>query len=239
MTSYVDFEKLESIDPIGFRATKPFPNANPHCLLTDNGFQKLIDNMPDIELFEKVFDYRRLGGQEPHNRYSLEYAADTPVPEPWKEFIAELCSDRYRRALQNLMGARKIRYRLHWHYTPNGCSVSPHVDSKREHGSQLFYFNAPGEWDPAWGGDTLVLDDGSKIHFESAPSLEDFVDETPARSIGNYSFMFERTDRAWHAVREIKCPDDRIRRVFILVAYPDSLRAKIRDRIVGKKAHFF
>jgi len=27
--------------------------------------------------------------------------------------------------------------------------------------------------------------------------------------------------------------------LFILVAYPDNLRVKIRDKIVGKKAHFF
>jgi len=239
MTNYVNFEKLESIDPIEFRSTKPYPHANPHCLLTDDGHQQLMDNMPDIGLFEKIFDYRRLGGQEPHNRYALEYKADTPVPGPWKDFIGELCSDRYRRHLQQLMGAKKIRYRLHWHYTPNGCSVSPHVDSKREHGSQLFYFNSPDEWDASWGGDTLVLDDGGRIDFETAPTLDDFKNEKSACSIGNYSFMFERTDRAWHAVREIECPEDRIRRVFILVAYPNNLRVKIRDRIVGKKAHFF
>ena len=239
MTQYLNMEKLESIDPTEFRSRKPFPQANLQGLLTDEGFEELINNMPDIALFEKIFAYRRLGGQEPHNRYTLEYSTDTPVPEPWKEFIAELCSDRYRRILEKLMGAKRIRYRLHWHYTPNGCSVSPHVDSKREHGSQLFYFNSEDDWDPAWGGDTLVLDDGGKIDFETAPLLDDFVSETPARSIGNYSFMFERTDRAWHAVREIKCPEDRVRRLFILVAYPDNLRVKIRDKIVGKKAHFF
>ncbi len=235
---YLDFEKFESIDPVEFRSTKPFPHANPQGLLTDDGFDSLINNMPDISLFEKVFNYRRLGGQEPHNRYTLEYTPDIQIPKPWQDFIAELGSDRYRQTLQRLLGARKIRYRMHWHYTPSGCSVSPHVDSKREHGSQLFYFNSEKDWDPAWGGDTLVLDDGGKLDFESAPSLEDFDSETPARSIGNYSFMFERTDRAWHAVREIKCPEGRIRRVFILVAYPDNPIVKIRDRIVGKKAHF-
>ena len=50
------------------------------------------------------------------------------------------------------INARKINFRFHWHYTPNGCSVSPHTDSVREHGSQLFYFNSEDDWDPAWGG---------------------------------------------------------------------------------------
>lgn len=239
MTQYLDFEKLEAIDPVEFRAIRPFPWANPSGLLTDDGYQALLENMPDIRHFEKIFGYRRLGGQKPHDRYSLEYAPEVPIPQPWRDFIDELCSDRYRRAVARLMGARKVRFRFHWHYTPNGCSVSPHCDSKREHGSHLFYFNPEEEWDPAWGGDTLVLDDGGRLDFESAPELEDFVDEIPARSLGNRSLIFERTDHAWHAVREIRCPEDRMRRLFIVVVNPDGLYWKARDRVIGKKAHFF
>jgi hypothetical protein len=239
MNRYLDFPKLEAIDPVEFRATKPFPFANPSGLLTDPGYAALLDNMPDIALFEKIFGYRRLAGQAPHDRYSLEYAPDVPIPQPWREFIAELRSDRYRSAVARLMGARKVRFRFHWHYTPNGCSVSPHCDSKREHGSHLFYFNSERDWDPAWGGDTLVLDDGGRLDFESAPALEDFVREIPARSLGNQSLIFERTDHAWHAVREIRCPEDRMRRLFIVVVNPDGWYWRARDRFVGKKAHFF
>lgn len=239
MNRYLDFDKLEAIDPVAFRATQPYPYANPYGLLTDEGYRRLLDDMPDISLFEKIFGYRRLGGQDPHDRYSLEWTPDTPVPEPWQEFIAELRSDRYRRAVARLMGGKKVEFRFHWHYTPNGCSVSPHTDSKREHGSHLFYFNADGEWDPSWGGETLVLDDGGRLDFRTAPGYEDFVAEIPAKSIGNYSLMFERTDRAWHAVREIHCPEDRMRRLFIVVVSPDNLFWKIRDRVVGKKVKFY
>jgi len=239
MNHYLDFEKLEAIDPETFRATKPFPYANPEGLLTDEGYQRLLDNMPDISMFEKIFGYRRLAGQEPHNRYALEWTPDADVPVPWQEFVAELRSDRYRNAVARLMGGRKVEFRFHWHYTPNGCSVSPHTDSKREHGSHLFYFNAEGEWDPAWGGDTLVLDDGGRLDFESAPTYEDFVAEIPAKSIGNYSLLFERTDHAWHAVREIRCPEGRMRRLFIVVVSPDNLYWKLRDRIIGKKVKFY
>ena len=168
MTQYLDFAKLEAIDPVAFRSTQPFPYANPYGLLTDEGYQQLLANMPDISLFEKIFGYRRLGGQEPHNRYALEWTPEVKVPEPWEHFIAELRSDRYRKAVARLMGGKKVEFRFHWHYTPNGCSVSPHTDSKREHGSHLFYFNAEGEWDPDWGGETLVLDDGGKLDFRTA-----------------------------------------------------------------------
>lgn len=239
MNRYLDFEKLEAIDPGTFRTTKPFPYANPEGLITDEGYRQLLDNMPDISMFEKIFGYRRLGGQDPHNRYALEWTPQIDVPAPWQEFIGELRSDRYRRAVARLMGGNKVEFRFHWHYTPNGCSVSPHTDSKREHGSHLFYFNAEGDWDPAWGGDTLVLDDGGRLDFKTAPTYEDFVAEIPAKSIGNYSLLFERTDHAWHAVREITCPEGRMRRLFIVVVSPDNLYWKVRDRLIGKKVKFY
>jgi hypothetical protein len=239
MLSYLDFDKLEAIDPAEFRHTKPYPWVNPEGLLSDEGFDRLLHNMPDLSLFEKKFGYERIAGQKPHDRYSLEYTRETQVPTPWKEFIGELCSDRYRRALARLFGARKINLRFHWHYTPNGCSVSPHTDSVREHGSQLFYFNSEDDWNPAWGGDTLVLDDGGQMEFETAPSFEDFANEIAAKSIGNYSLIFQRTPHSWHAVREIQCPEDRVRRVFIVVVSPENLYRTIRDRVMRKKVQRF
>ena len=239
MIKYLDFNKLEAIDEAEFRNAKPYPWVNPQGLLTDEGFARLLHNMPDQSLFEKKFGYERTAGQKPHDRYSLEYTTETPVPAPWKEFIGELCSERYRNVLARLFDARKINLRFHWHYTPNGCSVSPHTDSVREHGSQLFYFNSKDDWDPAWGGDTLVLDDGGRFKFKTAPSYKDFDNEIAAKSIGNYSLIFQRTHRSWHAVREIKCPEGRVRRVFIVVVSPENLYRTIRDRFMGKKVQRF
>lgn len=236
---YLDFEKFEAIVPAEFRSTSPYPWVNPQGLLTAEAYDLLLNNMPDVSLFEKKFGYERIAGQKPHDRYSLEYAPDSDVPQPWKEFIAELCGDRYRQGLARLFGARKINLRFHWHYTPNGCSVSPHTDSVREHGSQLFYFNCEQDWDPSWGGDTLVLDDGGKMEFESAPTLADFRNEISAESIGNYSLIFQRTRHSWHAVREINCPEGRLRRVFIVVANPENLYRTVRDKVMRKQVHRF
>ena len=236
---YLDFDKFEAIDAIEFRSTRPYPWINPEGLLTDEGYARLLDNMPDLSLFDKKFGYERIAGQKPHDRYSLEYAPDTPVPQPWKEFIEELCSDRYRYKMADLFGARKINLRFHWHYTPNGCSVSPHTDSVREHGSQLFYFNSEEDWQPEWGGSTLVLDDGGRLSYDSAPALEEFDAVHEAKSIGNYSNLMLRTDHAWHAVRPIDCPEDKLRRIFIVVVNPDNLFWKVRDRLIGKSIQRF
>jgi len=236
---YLNIDKLEAIDPVDFNRTRPYPWSNPKGLITDEGYQRLLENMPDLSLFEKKFGYERIAGQKPHDRYSLEYAPDTPVPDPWREFIQELCGDRYREHMARLFGARKINMRFHWHYTPNGCSVSPHTDSVREHGSQIFYFNDEKDWNPAWGGETLVLDDGGGMEFESAPSMADFRGETPAASIGNYSMIFRRTRHSWHAVREIQCPEDKLRRVFIVVTNPENLYRTVRDKVMRKQVHRF
>lgn len=232
---YLDVTRLEAISEEDFLATRPYPWINPEGLITDEGFRELLANMPDISMFEKKFGYARRAGQQPHDRYSLEYRPGMTVPGPWREFIGELRGDAYRDNMARLLGARKVEFRFHWHYTPSGCSVSPHVDAAREHGSHLFYFNSPQDWDPAWGGDTLVLDDGGRLSCDSAPALEDFENEIACQSVGNYSLIFKRGDHAWHAVREICCPAGRMRRVFIVVVNPDSLFWKLRDRVIGKQ----
>jgi hypothetical protein len=236
---YLDIEKLRNLSTENFSATKPFPYFNSEGVLTESGFQDLLANMPPLDMFDKKFGYERRAGQAPHDRYSLEYAPGMPVPKPWKEFIDELCSDAYRREIERLLGARKAEFRFHWHYTPSGADVSPHCDSSREHGSHLFYFNSVDDWDPAWGGATLILDDGGKLDFNSAPSLDAFDNVIECKSIGNYSALIKRTDHAWHAVNPIESPEDRLRRVFIIVVNPNSLFWKVRDRVIGKSIQRF
>ena len=213
---YLNIEKLRSLSRDAFLATEPYPFYNTEGLLTGQGFQDLLHNMPPLESFGEIFGKERRAGQAPHDRYSLEYTPETEVPGPWKEFIGELCSDDYRHEIERLLGARKVEFRFHWHYTPTGCDVSPHCDARREHGSHLFYFNSEEDWKPEWGGSTLVLDDGGRLSYASAP-----------------------TDHAWHAVRPIRCPEDRLRKVFIVVVNPDNLFWKVRDRIVGKSIQRF
>ena len=104
---YLDIEKLRSLTFEGFRAVKPYPYFNSKGMLTDSGFQDLLENMPPLDMFEQKFGYERRAGQAPHDRYSLEYTPGMPVPRPWQEFIGELCSDTYRKEIERLLGAKK------------------------------------------------------------------------------------------------------------------------------------
>ena len=235
MPFYLDTERLAALDAASFWSTKPYPWANPSHLLTDEGYALLLENLPGPELFDRTFGKPRKAGQDPHDRYSLEYDESLPVPGPWQEFIAELRSDHYREPMRRLLRARAIEFRFHWHYTPTGCSVSPHCDARREVGSHLFYFNAEDEWDPSWGGETLIFDDGGRLPWRSAPGFEEFDDIIPGECRGNRSLFFRRTDHAWHGVREIRCPEQYMRRVFIVVINPSNLFWRVRDAVIGKR----
>jgi hypothetical protein len=232
--TYIDYEKLESLDPVAYRARRPYPWANPEGILTPDAYEALYMGLPDLSLFKRHFGVQRKAGQMPHDRFTLEYRSDTPVPAPWKEFIAELAGKRYKRALCRLIGVRSLQFNFHWHYTPNGCSVSPHCDSKRKLGSHIFYFNTDKDWKPEWGGETVILDDGGRFETSSAPRFEDFDSAAPSVALGNHSLLFSRRGNSWHGVREIHCPEGSMRRVFIVVINRADPLFRLRAKLAGK-----
>ena len=236
---YIDYERLEAIDPEEYRFQKPFPWVNPQGILWPEAFARLCGNLPDISLFKDHFGVTRKAQQEPHDRYTLEYAGQALVPTPWKEFIGELIGERYRQHLCRLMGVSRTDLNFHWHFAPSGCSVSPHCDSGRKIGSHLFYLNTEEDWDPVWGGQTLVLDDHDLFRHRSAPRFEDFNVASPAEILGNRSFVFTRTDHSWHGVRKIHCPEGYMRKVFIVVLNKADPLYRLKPRLFGKRFERF
>ena len=88
--SYLDYEKLETIDPAEFQQATPYPWLNPAGTLTETGYQRLLASLPDISMFEPMFGVKRSHGQQPHDRYVLEYRDKLDLQPCWREFIAEL-----------------------------------------------------------------------------------------------------------------------------------------------------
>ncbi len=78
---YLDIEKLRALGTEEFLAVKPYPYYN-EPLLTEQGFNDLLENMPPLEMFDAIMGKERRAGQAPHDRYSLEYTPDMPVPVP-------------------------------------------------------------------------------------------------------------------------------------------------------------
>ena len=216
-TRYLNTEVMQSIAVEQFRARDPFPWANPQYFIRPEHYEELLESMPDVSDFEGFFGKQRKHGQAGHDRYVLDYEQGMALQQPWQDFIDELCSDSYRHFVCRLLDVRHLRFRFHWHYTPDGGEVSPHCDSKNKLGSQIFYLNTASDWNPAWGGETVVLDDADKFQPGSAPEFEDFVSETAALTADNRSLLFGRKGNSWHGVRRINCPPEHYRKVFIVV----------------------
>jgi hypothetical protein len=225
---YLDPERLASIDAESFRSKLPYPWANPAGLLREEGFRELHRDLPDLALFDEIFGKRRKYGQQSHDRYTLDWGPDLPVAPSWHEFVAEIQGEAYRRFLARLFATDGFELRLHWHYTPRGCSVSPHCDAKRKLGSHIFYFQTSADWDPTWGGETLILDDHGRFASDSAPRFEDFDSAMAPETLDNRSLLFARRGDSWHGVRELVCPEDRLRKVFIVTVEKPSLARRLR-----------
>ncbi|GAB4169190.1 MAG: hypothetical protein Kow0020_02800 [Wenzhouxiangellaceae bacterium] len=228
---FLDTQRLDALDGERFRTTRPFPWVNPQGLLTDEGFAALIEHLPDVSVFKPVFGRVRKHGQQSHDRYALEWSDDAPVHEVWKAFVAELQGPVYRDFLARMIGHQRFRLRFHFHYTPNGCSVSPHCDAVWKLGSHIFYLNTEKDWKPEWGGETLILDDNGRFKPSSAPAFEDFDRAMPSESLGNRSLLFIRQGNSWHGVRPIHCPEGHLRKVFIVVIDSDRPWYRLRSRL--------
>lgn len=216
-TPFLDFGTLESLDARQFQQRDPYPWVNPRGALHDAAYDRLQRQLPPLELFSGRFAEKRKFGQASHDRYALEYREGLSLGEDWQGFIDELRGARYLAFLRRMLGTRRLSLSFHWHYTPNGCSVSPHCDARRKLGSHIFYFNTADDWRPEWGGETLILDDGGRFPRDSAPAFEDFASAAPAQALGNHSLLFGRRGNSWHGVKAVSCPDETLRKVFIVV----------------------
>lgn len=238
--SYLDFDRLAALDVNAFRVTQPYPWMNPTGLLTDAGFTRLLETLPDPTLFNREFGMARAHGQYPHDRLTLDYHEDLDIATPWHEFVAELRGPLYHDFISSAFERSRFLLNFHWHYTPNGCSVSPHCDALRKLGSHIFYFNTD-DWDPNWGGETLILDDHGRFKRNSAPQFEDFDDVIAAQARGNYSLLFRRNGKSWHGVREIHCPEGNYRKVFIVVinSWLGATQRRIIGTLQGKRYDYY
>lgn len=226
--SLLDLDRLRAIDAESFRRTEPYPWAGLDGPLTEEAYERLRLALPPVSLMEASFGRRRAHGQQPHDRYVLEYHPDLPVDPAWHQLIAELNGEPYRGWLARLFGTDRIRLNYHWHYTPTGCSVSPHCDARHKLGSHIFYFNTEDDWDAGWGGETLILDDGGRLRRDSAPGFDAFDRAFTAPALGNRSLLFRRQGNSWHGVKPIRAPEGRLRKVFIVVVNADDLAGRIR-----------
>jgi len=205
--------------------------------LTDEGWNKLRETLPDISKFEPRAGVKRAYGQAPHNRGILHYREGMVCAEPWKEFIAELHGKAYDSFLRRMLGLKpdqRIILTMEWYYAWQGCSVSPHCDDRRKLATHIFFFATDEDWPREWGGDILILDSEGRYKAHSAPSFDDLKVAASLDLRKNGSLLFQRTEHSWHGVRPLQSPQpDIYRKLFIVTVNIPTFQVFWR-RVRGK-----
>ncbi|HYW38525.1 MAG TPA: hypothetical protein VE957_10455 [Terriglobales bacterium] len=235
--TYFNYNCLDAVSSEGFRAQKPYPWAHMRGTLTDEGWNKLRETLPDISQFERRVGVKRAYGQAPHNRGILHYREGMVCAEPWKEFIAELHGKAYDSFLRRMLGLKpdqRIILTMEWYYAWQGCSVSPHCDARRKLATHIFFFATDEDWPREWGGDILILDSEGRYKAHSAPSFDDLKVAASLDLRKNGSLLFQRTEHSWHGVRPLQSPQpDIYRKLFIVTVNIPTFQVFWR-RVRGK-----
>ncbi len=230
----VDHNRALQVAPPRFR-WKEFPD-----FVDSATFGALCADFPLLDCFEKHEGLPQgpRKNRRPHDRYYLALDSSvyvnrsgmTPVMgkgviersslgSSWQSFIKDLEAPFYRAFIAQFLGVSSFRQRYAWHMAYSGCEISPHIDDSQKLGTHLFYFNKPGEWQPEWGGQTLILEDLQRD--VDNPEFDDFSLIHQVSNVGNNSLIWRNSPNAWHGVRPLSSPDGQFRRVFTVVFTPD------------------
>lgn len=232
---YLNRESIQSLSSKDFKDRKPYPWLQINNILTADGYELLRRTLPPIELFERQVGVPRPHGLAPHDRYLLHFRTDTRLEQPWREFIDELKGPVYKTFLRQMLGVHTFIPTFEWYYTWEGCGIPPQCDAPRRLATQLFYFNTEEDWQPAWGGQILILDSKERFSPDTEPGFEQFNVSASVEALGNGSLLLQRTPHSWHGVRPLACPPDKLRRLFIVTVNVPGLQVAWR-RMRGRDA---
>jgi hypothetical protein len=225
---------LDDLQKERFASAEPYPWLALSGCLHQEAFDALRCNFPQRQLFARHQGIAPAGILRAHDRWHLAYdptgtlqiragcARSTDLPPAWQAFIAALTGREYQSWVRRLFGVRHLKTRFAWHLAGAGDEVSPHLDAPKKLGTHLFYFNTTADWNPDWGGATLLL--GRPRHGVSQPDFADFASVVSAPFLDNHSLLFMNGPNAWHGVETLRPPPGHLRRLFTVVfEYPRPL----------------
>jgi hypothetical protein len=230
---YLNCAVLDAVAADRFRTRQPYPWANLENTLTTEAYEVLRQSLPDTTQADKQVGIRRAYGQGSHDRFLLHYRSGITVAPAWADFVAELQGPVYQNFLRRMLGPHHFIPTFEWYYAWEGCAVSPHCDATRKLATHIFYFNTEADWNPAWGGEILILDSDRRFKAHSAPSFDELKVAASLRPSGNGSLLFQRTHHSWHGVRPLRCPQGQLRKLFIVTVNVPSFQVWWR-RVRGK-----
>ena len=233
---YLNLEGIEGISAEAFQNQRPYPWVNIPGTLTPQGYERLRETLPDVSTFIPKIGHTRAYGQGSHDRCILHYRPGIDVPDPWREFIAELHGKSYDAFLRRMFGLSRRKhliFTMEWYYAWQGCCVTPHCDAARKLATHIFYFNTKTDWKDDWGGDILILNDEGRCKTHSGPDFKDLRTAAALDPRKNGSLLFKRTAHSWHGVRPLRAPPGQLRKLFIITVNVPTWQVIFR-RLRGK-----
>lgn len=221
--------------------SSPVFHAQIDDFLPADEYRKLYDSFPDKRWFTSVIegDKKMISTREEPEliddlcRQHPEWQRlfDSFRADPFLDSLYELLEEPVKR-IRGRLGGRRWTFEKRSLLRPKdwfkreavigfqfsrleaGTFVPPHTDAPEKLATVLLYFTPP-EWQPAWGGATLLYTPThdalrNNWHNRRVP----FEDATPAFSneyIGNRLFVFTKCAESLHGVPPIECPPDQAR----------------------------
>ena len=234
---YINESVMSGLDAAAFQQQRPYPWLNPEGFLTADGFSRLADSLPEPELFDKRFGEKRKHGQAPHDRLALEFRPDLPLAQPWREFVDELRGPAYRGFLERMFGRGALRLILHGTTRRTAARFRPTATRAASSAAYLLLQHRQ-ELAAGLGRRDAHPRRQRPLSRRFGAKFEDFDRVMPAKAIGNSSLLFMRRERSWHGVKEIRCPPDHLRKVFIVVIEDWDLKARVKSLLRGNKNRY-
>ncbi len=224
---YLNLDALDALSVATFRQQRPYPWVDIHNTLNADSYERLRADLPDTSAFKRIVFKKSARGGVGHDRLSLHYQQGMPIGTAWEEFLAELRGPAYTTFMRRMCGIpsrQPMLFTFEWYYAWQGCAVAPHCDARRKLCTHIFYFNTESDWNPAWGGRILILDDEGRLHRRSHPRFEDLKVAATLEAQGNGSLLFQRTPHSWHGVHPLRSSPGNLRKIFICTVNMPTLQ---------------
>lgn len=229
---------LAGLSAPAFRQQRPYPWTDIQNSLTAEGYERLRAAMPEAANFTRIEFAKTEGSGVGHDRLLLHYQRGMPLPKAWEEFLDELRGPEYTSFISRMCGVRntpRLSMTFEWYYAWQGCAVEPHCDARRKLATHIFYFNSDDDWQPAWGGQILIMDDDGRLNRRSHPDFKDLKIAATLEACGNGSLLFRRTPHSWHGVLPLRSAPGSLRKIFICTVNLPCWQVMWR-RVRGKDA---
>jgi len=98
---------LRAASAEAFQRQHPYPWLRVEKTLTDEGFGRLCENMPDTSLFNREEGVKARVRARIAQPLLAALSSRMKLPKPWMDFLAELEGDEYRSFLRRMLGGNR------------------------------------------------------------------------------------------------------------------------------------